>query len=54
LQVIFRGTYWIRSWAILSKEEEREKLKMGCRWLEIVTMDFFAKRGWNVMRRLQN
>jgi hypothetical protein len=53
LQVIFRGTYWIRSWALLSKEKEKDELKGGCRRLEIVCMDFFAKSGWNVMRRLQ-
>jgi hypothetical protein len=43
LQVIFRGTYWIRSWALLSKEKEKDELKGGCQRLEIVCMDFFAK-----------
>jgi hypothetical protein len=30
LQVMFRGTHWIKSWAILSKEDGRIILKEGC------------------------
>lgn len=33
LQVIFRGTYWIRFWSQLSKEEEKIFLKINCRLL---------------------
>jgi hypothetical protein len=29
LQVMFRGTFWIRSWSILSKEDGRSILKEG-------------------------
>jgi hypothetical protein len=54
LQVIFRGAYWIRSWAILSKEEKREELLTGCRRLETAGLDLFGKHGWNVLRRLHN
>jgi hypothetical protein len=52
LQVMFRGTHWIRSWAILSKEDGRIILKEGCRWLESVALEIFHKSGWNTMRRI--
>jgi hypothetical protein len=50
LQVMFRGTYWIRSWSILSKDEERNILKEGCRWLETMALEFFNKSGWNIWK----
>jgi hypothetical protein len=31
LHAIFRGTYWIRSWSPLSKEEERDIIKKAAR-----------------------
>jgi hypothetical protein len=34
LQVIFRGTFWMRSWSILSREEGRSILKKSCHWLD--------------------
>jgi hypothetical protein len=48
LQVMFRGTFWIRSWSILSKEEEKSILKEGSPWLETMPLEFFNKSGWNV------
>jgi hypothetical protein len=53
LQVMFRGTYWIRSWSILSKEEGKKNLREGCRWLEIVAMELFKRSGWNTVKRIQ-
>jgi predicted secreted Zn-dependent protease len=53
LQVVFRGTYWIRSWSILSKEEGQEKLKIGCRWLETIALEIFNRSGWNMLKRIQ-
>jgi hypothetical protein len=52
LQVMFRGTHWIRSWAILSKEDGRIILKEACRRVEIVMMEIFHKSGWNALRRI--
>jgi hypothetical protein len=52
LQVMFRGTHWIRCWAILSKEEGRIILKEGCQWVEIVAMEIFHKSGWNALRSI--
>jgi hypothetical protein len=54
LQVIFRGAFWIRSRSILSKEEERNILKQGCRWLETMALEFFNKSGWNVRKRIMD
>jgi alpha-amylase/alpha-mannosidase (GH57 family) len=52
LQVMFRATFWIRSWAILSKENERVILKEGCRKLETVALEIFHKSGWNTLKRI--
>jgi hypothetical protein len=54
LQVIFRGTFWIRGWSILSKEEDVKMLKEGCRWLETVAVELFNKSVWNVFKRIKN
>jgi hypothetical protein len=52
LQVMFKGSFWIRSWSILSKEKERCILKEGCRWLETVALDFFNRSGWNTRKQI--
>jgi hypothetical protein len=54
LQVMFRGTFWIRSWSILSREEGRNALKEGCLWLETIALEFFKGSGWNVLKRIQD
>jgi hypothetical protein len=54
LQVIFRGTFWIRSWSILSKEEGRLSLKEGCRSLESSALEIINKAGWNTLKRIEN
>jgi len=50
LQVIFRGTYWTRSWSLLQKEEDRHLIKMGCTTIEIIAMEVFTRNG----RRFSN
>jgi hypothetical protein len=54
LQVIFRGTFWIRSWFVLSKQDERTILKEGCRASEAVALEAFHKFGWNTLKRIGN
>jgi hypothetical protein len=49
-QVIFRGTFWIRSLSVISKEEGRIILKKGCRALESVALEIFHKSGWNALK----
>jgi hypothetical protein len=54
LQVIFRGTFWIRSWSVLSNEDGRSILKDGCRELEAVALEIFHKYGWNALKCIEN
>ena len=51
LQVIFRGTYWIRYWALL-QENERPHVTLGCRVVETTAMEFFAFNGWSFSYRI--
>jgi hypothetical protein len=51
--VIFRATYLIRSWAILSKKEEKKALKRGGHLLEVHTSNFFTGVGWNTLKCLE-
>jgi hypothetical protein len=53
LQVIFRGTYWIRQWFLLSKEEEGRLMKEGCKRLEGMMLQLFGSRFWNHQKRLR-
>ncbi|WVZ61551.1 hypothetical protein U9M48_011408 [Paspalum notatum var. saurae] len=49
---VARGTYWIRSWSSLFKEEEKETMRTGCSLLEATVMEIFNKFGWK--RRLRD
>lgn len=54
MEVIFRMTYWTRTWSMLHKQEEaQEHLKNGCRKLETVIMEFFARFGWKFTNRIE-
>ena len=52
LQVIFRGTFWIRHWSQLSKEEERAVLKKGCRRSEVMLLEVFGRMRSRLQRSL--
>jgi hypothetical protein len=53
MQVIYRGTYWCRSWALLQRHEvAKEKLVHACRHLEKVAMMVFAHYGWRFSNRI--
>ena len=54
LQVIFRGTHWIRFWALLQKENERPQVTLGCRVLETTAMEFFSSNGWSFSYTISN
>jgi hypothetical protein len=47
-----RGTYLIRSWVILSKEDGMVILEEGRRLLETMALEIFHKSGWNTLRRI--
>ena len=46
LQILFRATHLIRTWAILHKEEDRDTIVAACRALESIAMEIFARHGW--------
>ena len=47
LQVLFRGTHWLRHWAQLQhSEEQKERLIQACRLMEMLALHFFASYGW--------
>jgi len=47
LQVLFRGTHWLRQWASLQrKDEHKDMLVEACRHLEVSALEFFGSRGW--------
>ena len=53
LQVLFRGTYWVRFWAQLQKlEENKAILIQGARHIESVVMGVFAENGWRFSNRI--
>ena len=53
VQVIYRRTHWIRSWAAFQKKGKSNLLKQACASLERVTMEIFAHNGWRFSNRLQ-
>jgi len=53
LQVLFRGTHWLRHWAQLQhREEQKESLIQTCRLLEMLALRFFASHGWPFSLRI--
>jgi hypothetical protein len=52
MHVIFRGTYWIRTWPNFQKDPMKNTLQSACRVMESVTMEIFAKHGWWSINRL--
>jgi hypothetical protein len=44
LQVVFRSTYWARTWSMLLKDEEyQEARKLGCRRWEMIAREILTK-----------
>jgi hypothetical protein len=53
MQVIFRATFWTRTWSLLCKDAAaKDNLKHACRALESVIMEVFAKFGWKFSNRI--
>jgi len=47
LQVLFRGTYWLRHWTQLQRSEnQKEKMIQACRVLEMLALYLFISHGW--------
>ena len=53
MQVIYKGTHWIRTWSVFQKEEKRNILKQAGASLERVTMEIFAHNGWKFSHRIE-
>jgi len=47
LQVLFRGTHWLRQWARLQRREDmRDQLTLAGQHLESSALHFFSSSGW--------
>ena len=53
LQVLFRGTYWLRFWTLLQRsDEDKEWICEACWLLESRAMLFFKSNGWSFSYRI--
>jgi hypothetical protein len=53
LQVLFRGTYWLRLWTQLQEHEVAgARLKQACMLLESLAMQFFANFEWSFRNKI--
>jgi hypothetical protein len=52
MQVLFRMTYWTRTWAPFKKEEGQVALQNACHLMKTMTMKIFEKHGWWSSNRL--
>jgi hypothetical protein len=47
LQVLFRGTHWLRQWARLQQRDDlRDQLILAGQHLETSDLHFFSSNGW--------
>jgi RsiW-degrading membrane proteinase PrsW (M82 family) len=52
MQVIFRGAYWLRSWAQLQRDEQaKDTLTPMSKKLEIIALEI-SNKGWKHVARL--
>jgi hypothetical protein len=53
LQVLFRGTHWLRQWANLQRHDDRkDQLISVAQHLETSTLEFFGSNGWLSQRHV--
>ena len=46
MQVLYRGTHWLRFWAQLQRcDEDKEALQKACQTMEVLVMQIFAMDG---------
>jgi len=47
LQVLFRGTHWLRHWANLQRHEDlKDQMISVAQHVETSALDFFGSNGW--------
>jgi RsiW-degrading membrane proteinase PrsW (M82 family) len=52
MQVIFRGTYWLRSWAQLQRDEQaKDTLTLMSKKLEFIALEV-SNKGWKHVAHL--
>jgi len=53
LQVLFRGTHWLRYWANLQRHEDlKDQMISVAQHLETSALDFFGSNGWLSQRHV--
>jgi len=53
LQVLFRGTHWLRQWARLQRHDDlRDQLTLAAQHLESSALQFFGSNGWLSTRHI--
>ena len=53
MQVIYRGTHWLRFWAQLQRRDEDKKaLQKVCQTMEVLVMQFFVIHEWRFNNRI--
>jgi hypothetical protein len=53
MQVLYRGTYWLRQWPQLQWHEDLAKQIIDvCRSVESTVMQIFASHGWRFSNRI--
>ena len=53
MQVLYRGTHWLRLWALLQRcDEDKEELQEACRTMEVLVMQIFANHSWKFSNRI--
>jgi len=53
LQVLYRGTHWLRFWAQLQRrDEDKEAVQKACQTIDVLVMQLFANHGWKFCNRI--
>ena len=52
-KVLYRGTHYLRLWALLQRcDEDKEELQEACRTMEVLVMQIFVNHGWKFSNRI--
>ena len=55
LQVLYRGTHWLRFRAQLQRrDEDKEAIPKACQTMEVLVVQLFAKHGWRFSNRIRS
>ena len=52
LQVLYRGTHWLRFWAQLQRrDEDKDAVQKASQTIEVLVMQLFVNHGWRFSNR---